>query len=51
MNPVDSEIFLVDGEYFANAFPLGNPDEGCVGKIHRTIGIFPQKFTDAWQID
>src|SRR5260370_41822800 len=50
MNPVDCEVFCVNGEYFADTFPLGNPDKRCVGKIHRTLGIFSQKFTDARQI-
>src|SRR5271165_7093707 len=34
MNPVDSEVSLVHGEYFADTFPLGNPDNRCVNKIH-----------------
>jgi hypothetical protein len=51
MNPVDSEVSLVHGEYFADTFSLGNPDKRCVGKIHRTVGVFPPKFTDARQID
>jgi hypothetical protein len=41
MNPVNCKVSLVHGEYFADTFSLGNPDERCVGKIHRTIGIFP----------
>jgi hypothetical protein len=51
MNPVDSEVSLVHGEYFADTFSLGNPDKRCVSKIHRAVGVFPPKFTDARQID
>jgi hypothetical protein len=50
MNPVDREVFLVHSEYFADTFSLGNADKRCVCKIHRTISIFPQQFTDARQI-
>jgi hypothetical protein len=51
MNPVDNEISLVHGEYFADTFSLGNPDKRCVSKFHRAVGVFPPKFTDARQID
>jgi hypothetical protein len=51
MNPVNCEVCFVHREYFAGTFALGNPDKRRVGKIHRTIGIFPQTFTDASQID
>jgi hypothetical protein len=37
MNPVDSEVSLVHGEYFADTFSLGNPDKRCVTKIHRAL--------------
>jgi hypothetical protein len=51
MNPVDSEVSLVRGEYFADTFSLGDSDKRCVSKIHRAIGVFSPKFTDARQID
>ena len=51
MNPVDREVSLVHGEYFADTFSLGNPDKRCVSKIDRAVGVFSAKFTDAKQID
>ena len=51
MNPVDSEVSLVHGEYFTNTFSLGNSDKRCVSEIHWAVGVFPPKFTDAGQID
>ncbi len=40
MNPVDTEVFLVYREYFADAFPLGNSNKRGISKIHPTIGVF-----------
>lgn len=36
---VDSKIFAIHSEDFSDAFTLSNPNQRCIGKVHRTVGV------------
>jgi len=43
---VDGEIAAVDGEDFAEALALGDAEDGGVGEIHGTVGVFAHEFAN-----
>jgi hypothetical protein len=47
MEAVDREIAAIHGENFAEAFPLRDAEQGCIGEVHGTVGVFLHKFADA----
>jgi len=39
MKTVDTKSLAVHRENFSDTFTLGNPNDCCISKIHRTIGV------------
>lgn len=47
---VDGEIAAVDGEYFADTLSFGDADEGGVGEVHGTVGVFAHELADSGDV-
>jgi hypothetical protein len=47
---VDTKILAVHGEDFSDAFTFGNPNERCIGKVHRTVGVLAHQFAHSRNI-
>ena len=46
MEAVDRESAAIHSEYLAEAFPLRDAEQGCVGEVHGTVGVFLHEFAD-----
>jgi hypothetical protein len=47
---IDGKVFAIDGEDFADAFPLRNAYQSRIGHIHGVVGILAHQLSHAGNI-
>lgn len=50
VDPIGFKVVMIDSEDQAERLTLGDVDEGCIGKVHRTIPILIHQYIQGWQV-
>ncbi len=50
VDPIGFTVVRIASEDYAERLTLGDVDEGCIGKIHRTIPILIYQPNQGWQV-